>query len=823
MKVVVKPSGPIDAFIAIVGEAPGKTEEQLGEPFKGKAGELLNLLLSTASIPRSSIYFDNVIPVRPPDTANKTNDISFFVDLSKKYPLLTDLYKQYREELIERLKKVNTNVIVAMGGVSLFALTGIHPHKITSRRGSIYYNNELPGKKIIACIHPAACLYDYGKKKIGAYIYRYFISYDLMRAKYETEHPEMGLPERELIINPSLSRVMEFIEECKTKDIIGVDIESSRERQEITHISFAVDGGMKSICIPFVDGRGLEYFPLQEEIQVWNAIATLLDNPNIRKVGQYIIFDSQYIFRKYGIVMRNMEDTMIASGIWCPDFPKDLGFISSLHTREPYYKDESKTHSVASSKDERFQIYSAKDSAVTLESFPVIISYVEKMGNIETYKTQDKLIEPLLYMEERGIKLDLVGIANEKKEVSGRIDELTTKIQRMVGFSINIDSPRQLMEYFYVTKGIKPYLKKGTGNWTTDITALKRLANKGIPEASILLETRKLSAYQTFLNRKVDEDGRMRSAFNPAGASDSGRLSSGKTIWDTGGDMQNLPKSFRRFLLFDEGYVGYEMDLGQAESRIVALIGPEPTMWKLFQENKDIHSYTGAAIYTVLNKKQISAAAIKEMDKAEEKAPIGTGENSWRFWGKSAGYAFNYGRGYRSFSLMYECSEAEAKQIYLAYHSLYPAVKGVYWNWVVEKLRIDRSLTNPYGRKRRFMNQWGDELFKEAYNFIPQSTVADKINREGLIYIYYNQDKFKDLELLNQIHDSIVFQLPLSIGWKKHVEILSLIKNSLEQPITWRSNSIVLPANIKMGRNMKDMSEVEINEKRLEEVWVRSV
>jgi hypothetical protein len=52
------------------------------------------------------------------------------------------------------------------------------------------------------------------------------------------------------------------------------------------------------------------------------------------------------------------------------------------------------------------------------------------------------------------------------------------------------------------------------------------------------------------------------------------------------------------------------------------------------------------------------------------------------------------------------------------------------------QLSKDRSLINPFGRRRIFMDRWGDELFKEAYSFIPQSTVADKLNRDGLAYIY---------------------------------------------------------------------------------------
>jgi len=61
---------------------------------------------------------------------------------------------------------------------------------------------------------------------------------------------------------------------------------------------------------------------------------------------------------------------------------------------------------------------------------------------------------------------------------------------------------------------------------------------------------------------KVDKDGRYRSSYKPVGA-ETGRLSSGKTIFGTGGNQQNWPHDLLRFFLFDEGYLGYSIDLSQ--------------------------------------------------------------------------------------------------------------------------------------------------------------------------------------------------------------------------------------------------------------------
>jgi uracil-DNA glycosylase family 4 len=59
-------SGDPQARIMIVGEAPGKNEDEQGVPFVGAAGQLLNKLLASIEIPRSEVYITNIIKCRPP-------------------------------------------------------------------------------------------------------------------------------------------------------------------------------------------------------------------------------------------------------------------------------------------------------------------------------------------------------------------------------------------------------------------------------------------------------------------------------------------------------------------------------------------------------------------------------------------------------------------------------------------------------------------------------------------------------------------------------------------------------------------------------------
>jgi DNA polymerase len=63
---VVVGSGPTDARLVVVGEAPGAVEDQTGVPFVGRSGQLLDRLLAEAGMPRDEVAVINTVKCRPP-------------------------------------------------------------------------------------------------------------------------------------------------------------------------------------------------------------------------------------------------------------------------------------------------------------------------------------------------------------------------------------------------------------------------------------------------------------------------------------------------------------------------------------------------------------------------------------------------------------------------------------------------------------------------------------------------------------------------------------------------------------------------------------
>jgi uracil-DNA glycosylase family 4 len=775
------PDGPLDAKIAFIGEAPGSEEEKVGRGFVGSSGHLLFRLASHAGITRDAVYCTNVVKERPVG-----NDISKFIEFRSNRALPTAEYTAYENALYDELKAVKANVLVPVGNIALWALC--RQTAITKRRGSILSSVE--GRKVIPIIHPAAAL--------RQYILQHTIAMDLRRIKTESEFPDIRLPLRQIKLRPSFLDSMQFLDECLESPLVAYDIEVMRE--QVSCISFA-NSPYNVISIPFVS-NGADYFTPDQEIDIWKKINTILSNPEIKKVGQNICFDSTFLFQRLGILTRNIEDTMIGQAICYPDFPKGLDFITSMHTREPYYKDEGKKWFKLGGSEEDFWLYNAKDSAVCFEALSGIKGDLETLKNIDAYETQCKLVEPLTYMQLRGIKVDVKGMRAEAERAGIEIERLTTKLCELSGYKLNPNSPAQLKDYFYKVKGAQPYYDRKTGAETTDKNALKRLSRKGHEEAKVLLEIRRLSKLKgTYLDVTLDDDNRLRCSFNPVGT-ESGRLSSSETIFGTGTNMQNLPIEFRKYLMADSDCMIYNMDLSQAENRVVAFIAPEPSMIEAFEKGVDIHRLTAGLIFG------------KKLDEVSDEVgscTIGGGEFSERFWGKKANHGLNYDLGYKTFAFLYEIPEAESKFIVEQYHKAYPGVRQ-YHAWVRNQLAKDKTLENCFGRRRLFLDRWGDELFKSAYSFIPQSTVADKINRHGIMYIYYNQQLFRPVDIILQVHDSIVFQMNYKkYTWEEQAECILLIKQSLESPIQWHNTKFTIPVGLEVGVSMskKDMVEVK--------------
>src|SRR3954464_7581657 len=106
-------SGPRDARIVFVGEAPGDTEMRTGTPFSGASGDLLNRMLSSRGISRDKCFFTNVCHIQP--LGKKKNDFSYFFSPDGLIHLQAGIL-----QLREDIAAIRPNLVVALGGAAMY-------------------------------------------------------------------------------------------------------------------------------------------------------------------------------------------------------------------------------------------------------------------------------------------------------------------------------------------------------------------------------------------------------------------------------------------------------------------------------------------------------------------------------------------------------------------------------------------------------------------------------------------------------------------------------------------------------------------------------
>jgi uracil-DNA glycosylase len=137
--------GNPDADLMFVGEAPGADEDVKGEPFVGRAGQLLTKIIEAIGLRREDVYIANVIKCRPPQNRNPEPDE---VDTCEPF-------------LFQQIDAIKPKVVVALGSFAARALLRTQD-PISRLRGRVY---EYRGAKLIPTFHPAYLLRNPSSKK----------------------------------------------------------------------------------------------------------------------------------------------------------------------------------------------------------------------------------------------------------------------------------------------------------------------------------------------------------------------------------------------------------------------------------------------------------------------------------------------------------------------------------------------------------------------------------------------------------------------------------------------------------------------------------
>lgn len=768
MEPQIQPVGPIPARIMFVGEAPGETEVREGKPFVGAAGRILDGLLRDAGIVRELCYITNIMLVRP-----EGNDFGrFYEDKARRRPT-EDLQEGIRR-LHEEIIRVQPNVVVALGEEPLRALTELRG--VSAWRGSIL--KGITGHKVISTFHPAAISREW-KFRAASLI-------DFHKVLKESISPEINITSRQLEITYASKNALEILTSIKAQaKEVSFDIET--ESGQITAISFAVDYRPNwAVSIPFWFGSSGSLHTQEDEHLIWTLIQEILINENIGKIAQNGSYDIEFIERLMGFRVRNFTfDTMLGMHCLYLELPKRLSFINSIYTDQPYYKDD-----INSSDMETYFRYNALDACITMEIANIMRQEIKDEGLWEFYHEYiHALWEPLMEMQIKGVKFDWLRKNTIKKRFQEEVAITQKRLDAAVGHPLNTSSPKQMKEWLYEDLKLKVKTKKrkdtGEETITADDGALEDLyaetQNESLKTVLKIREKQKLIS--NYLDVTLDEDKRIRCSYLITGT-ETGRLSSRATARGTGTNLQNIPAGpIKTLFIPDEKRVFINADLSQAEARVVAYLANESRLIKVFEEGGDIHRKNAANIFG------ISEGAVSDEQRQLAKRVV---------------HASNYGMGPITFSKTAGISAAEAKRLLNQYFATYPGIAN--WHHEIKaQLQKRRYLITPLGRKRIFFNRWAEPLFKEGLAYIPQSTVADIVTK-GLIKLHRRKEEIKGLDILLQVHDSILVQT-----YPENVDsTAALIKSCLQIPVEICGKVLTIPVDFKIGNNWQEMEKYTI-------------
>lgn len=461
--------------------------------------------------------------------------------------------------------------------------------------------------------------------------------------------------------------------------------------------------------------------------------------------------------------------------------------------------------------NEQRWIYNGLDSCITAEVLGNLLTQADDTA-LATYEFSKALQGPVLEMNLRGLRVNkkrkMQVIAEMTHKIARLEEQLDAIIQDGIGApGANWRSPKQLKELLYDIMQL-PVQKKRSANGiytpTTDEDALEKLSLYFIAEpiCNHILTLRGLGKSLGFLRSSSDADGRMRTDVQICGTK-IGRFSSSKTEWDTGTNLQNVTESLRSVFVADEGMMFCNIDLEQADSRNVGAL-----CWNLLCENPEWSDTTAGAyldacesgdLHTLVTKLVYPNLPWGTAPDREVAETIAYRHYDYRFLSKKSGHGSNYLMQEKTMAKNARCSVPVAKEFKETYFKRFPCIPEWHQSifWELENLGY---LQNEYGRRRFFFGRPKDgETQRQGVAYKPASMTADQINT-GILNLWRGDR----VQLLVQVHDSILFQFPehlrdVIVPWA-----LEQVRNRLTLK---KDREFIMPAEASTGWNWGKQSD----------------
>ena len=583
-----------------------------------------------------------------------------------------------------------------------------------------------------------------------------------------------------------------YFEQIEKEKIFAFDLETtslSMKDAKIVGIALAVSS-LPAAYIPLNHQENTLQLEIKAVLQDFQRI---FQNPEIKLVAHNLKYEMS-VLGSYAIKPKNqLEDTMLQSYLLYSD-----AYNHGLDKLADIFLDHqciTFAQVAGSGKDalrfdqvpiEKAYIYAAEDADVTLQLFQKFSPMIQQKNLQELYqKVEIPLCLLLAEMEMRGVKIDSELFCKLSSKIKAQSQQIAKEIYCEAKQEFNINSPKQLGEILFEKMGIQKFKKKTKTGYSTDATVLEKLATKYPIANKIHIYRSKQKLVNTYLEvlpSLVDpKTGRIHTSYHQTIAA-TGRLSSKNP------NLQNIPIRGEDGALIREGFIAEKhhclisADYSQIELRLLAHFCGDEKLVQAFREQKDIHSQTAANIFQV-EQQQVD----KEM----------------RAIAKAINFGIIYGMGATKLSQEIGISRKEASEFITTYFAQYPKIQ-VFISEAIASARRKEFVTTLLGRMRnvKAINDKNamlrSAMERIAVNTKIQGSAADIIKLAMIKIVAENQKLGEQHQMIMQIHDELVFEVPLVNA----DTVMQQIKKQMENAY---SLLIPLQVDIQKGKNWRQI------------------
>jgi DNA polymerase-1 len=788
----VYPKGPIDASIVLVGEAPGKQEEEEGEAFVGPAGQKLEEALVNAGVDSSQFYITNTIKCRP---------------LENRAPVAEECKKCRDLFLKHEINAYPRKLVIGVGNIGYYGVVPKRtPSGIMSRSG-IFEENEEFNCLVLPCVHPAAVLRTPSNQPLLD---------DVAVKIAQFINNNYNLQEKTPVNYKEVRTIADFnkcIKEIKEKKLLVVDLET----QSLDYFK----GRILCISISTASYTGWYIPVIENDDSAWSrydwtiiqeGLREVFEDPTINKIGHNLKFDLEFLIHNFKWKVKGqLDDTMLMHHMLDENTAHGLKDLSTRLTDLGSYAIElEEAFNVV--KRSRIPIeekhfgkiptdilikYTCTDVDATFRLYKLFNQQLIEQGLYDTYRNVVMDVMPVLMkMEMTGVRIDKTKIDELKIELKQQIDELHIKIssylpgkdkkkleleQKIKNVEeaqdfymssalttpkklwelkkqltdlnteltnlgepeINIKSVPQLRKLLYDDLKLPILKKTDKGEASTDEETLTLLQEKtNHPILTDLLQFRELSKlYSTYvvgLDELISPDGRIHTSYLQH-RTVTGRLAS------TDPNTQNIPResTIRQLFTATEGWYFVIADFKQAELRVWSYCS---------QDEQFIQALTTSNVHNVIG--------ARLLNKPEDKI---TKEEKNRV--KQAVFGVAYGRGTHSLAAEWKMSYQEAQAFIDKFFAMMPKA----YQWLLDQEDFAKKngyVKSIFGRIRRLpmINSSEESLKAQALRFArnaPIQSASSDLTNLSLIRIDREFERLgMKSRLLMQVHDSVAIESP---------------------------------------------------------------